>query len=527
MRLFPTRPALDLTIAGIAVTLAGVLLFQPAVIAWGGALLVGLAVARAVTLLNVTRVRAAGFEMVWRTQGAVARVVRGETIELEAEVRNRDTRAARYVELRAIGSSGLGLELIPRAGEVPAGGRLRVSLMVRGDRVGRHGLYGLALELRGSPGLFEVPLTFANPVGVEVTPSVTRFERKRARGSSVLGAVASGRRSRRQGDAAELREIREHQFGDSFKRIAWKASARRGKLLVRDHELEERDIVWFLLDASVELWAGREGAAPLDLAIDAVASLIHEHVRQGNAVGLAIVTSQRTLWFNPERGSAHARRLTLALLDTPAALEPERSGLDEAAVATRVLEHLRALAPQRLQQVEVGDLDRIAALASSAMARAPFPERRIVAPSERESRLRSYLAAFGMSLPPRLEPERTRTDPALLEAMARVGRGRLRATTLYLASPLPDDARWALFAPVLGSLQRRRPALVWLVASERLGLILPPDAPGRAAAIAARLATEGGQRAGERELHRLGVRIEHLPSLVRHVSGSFPRDGAT
>ncbi|MET0412302.1 MAG: DUF58 domain-containing protein, partial [Polyangiaceae bacterium] len=124
MRLFPTRPALDLTIAGVAVTLAGVLLFQPAVIAWGGALLVGLAVARAVTLLNVTRVRAAGFEMVWRTQGAVARVVRGETIELEAEVRNRDTRAARYVELRAIGSSGLGLELIPRAGEVPAGGRL-------------------------------------------------------------------------------------------------------------------------------------------------------------------------------------------------------------------------------------------------------------------------------------------------------------------------------------------------------------------------------------------------------------------
>jgi uncharacterized protein (DUF58 family) len=519
MRLYPTRPALDLAIGGIAVILAGVLLFQPAVIAWGGALLVGLAVARAVTLLNVTRVRAAGFEMVWRGPGLVARVARGESVEIEAEVRNRDSRAARYVELRALGSASLGLEVLPSAGEVPAGGRLRVSVVVQAHRVGRHGLYGLALELRGSPGLFEVPLTFANPMGVEVSPSLSRPERTRVRGTPALGAAANGRRARRRGDAAELREIRDHQFGDSFKHIAWKASARRGKLLVREHELEERDVVWLLLDASVELWAGREGAAPLDLAIDAVASLIHEQVRQGNAVGLGIVSAQSTIWINPDRGAAHGKRLAHALLDTPTTLEPERSGHDEAAVAARVLEHLRALAPQRLQQVDPADLDRIASLATAALPRAPFPERRIAAPTERESRLRSYLAAFGMSLSPRLEPDRSRTDPRLAEAIARVSQGRLRATALYVASPLPDGARWAALAPALAGRSRRRSSIVWLAASERLGLSLPSDAPGRAAAIAARLASEGGQRTGERELHRLGIRIEHLPSPARQGGG--------
>ena len=35
------------------------------------------------------------------------------------------------------------------------------------------------------------------------------------------------------------------------KRIAWKASARRGQLLVRDFEREERDIVWVILEATV------------------------------------------------------------------------------------------------------------------------------------------------------------------------------------------------------------------------------------------------------------------------------------
>lgn len=525
VRLFPTRSALDLAIAGIAVVLAGVLLFQPAVIAWGGALLLGLAVARAVTLLNVTRVRSAGFEMVWRSSSAVVRGERGERIEVEAEVRNRDTRAARYVELRAIGAPSLRLEVVPAAGEVPAGGRLCVSIFVRPSRVGRHGLYGLALELRGSPGLFEVPLTFANPLGVEVTPRVHEPTAARAHTLSTRRAALSGRRSRRRGEATHFSEIRDHVFGDSFKRIAWKASARRGKLLVREYEIEERDVVWFFLDASVELWAGREGLAPLDLAIDAVASGIREHVRLGDAVGLAIVGAHVFAWLPPEIGAAQEQRLLDALVETPTALPPERSGLDEAAVAARVLEHLRALAPQRLQSVDAGDLDAIASLATSALARAPFPERRVQAATERESRLRSYMAAFGMSGPPRLEPERPRTDLALAAALTRVARGRRAPSLVYVASPAPDAQRWHTLAPTLRVLPRRRLSLVWLVASERLALQLPEGAAGRAASIAARLHVEGGLQSGERELGKLGIRVLHLPPPVPAGSVGVVADG--
>ena len=63
-------------------------------------------------------------------------------------------------------------------------------------------------------------------------------------------AADAGRPGPLSGDGYELRELRDHQPGDPFKRIAWKASARHGTLLVRDHEREERDVVWLLLDAS-------------------------------------------------------------------------------------------------------------------------------------------------------------------------------------------------------------------------------------------------------------------------------------
>src|SRR5688572_32977507 len=165
MQLYPTRPAAHLAVAAVAVAAVGVLADQPAIVGWGGAVVVAVAIARAVTLVSVARIRAAGFEMLWSQSRRVVRTIRGAEVEIEAEVRNRDTLAARYVKLRALASPNLDVKLDPPAGEVAATGRLKVKVTVKTPRVGQHGVYGLALEVRGAPGMFEVPLTFANPYG--------------------------------------------------------------------------------------------------------------------------------------------------------------------------------------------------------------------------------------------------------------------------------------------------------------------------------------------------------------------------
>jgi len=256
MQLYPTNSAFHVAAVGITMVGVGLVTTEPAILAWGGAMIVGLAVARAVTLLSVARVRAAGFEMVWREKGNSRRVARGDVVELAAEVRNRDTRAARYVALRTVASPDLRIEITPASGEVPASGRLAVTIRVVAPRVGRHGIFGLSLEVRGSPGLFEIPLTFANPFGLDVMPSAYRLLARGARGGRSRTLTEAGRPGALSGDGYELREIREHRAGDPLKRVAWKASARRGKLMVRDHEQEERDVIWIVVDASIELWAG-------------------------------------------------------------------------------------------------------------------------------------------------------------------------------------------------------------------------------------------------------------------------------
>src|ERR1700752_4060637 len=107
MQLYPTRIAAHLAVAGVAVVGAGIAAREPAIAGWGGAMLLAVAIARAVTLVSVSRIRAAGFEMLWSGPKRVQRTSRGSTLEIEAEVRNRDTLAARYVKLRTIASSQL------------------------------------------------------------------------------------------------------------------------------------------------------------------------------------------------------------------------------------------------------------------------------------------------------------------------------------------------------------------------------------------------------------------------------------
>ena len=128
VQIHPTRASVDLALTGIGALAVGLIAQEPAVVAWTGALLVGLALARAVTMVGVARVRAAGFEMLWRGEQRMQRVGRGDTIELGAEIRNRDSLAARYVHLRAVCSPDLEVELEPTSGEVPAAGRLAIQV---------------------------------------------------------------------------------------------------------------------------------------------------------------------------------------------------------------------------------------------------------------------------------------------------------------------------------------------------------------------------------------------------------------
>jgi uncharacterized protein (DUF58 family) len=417
------------------------------------------------------------------------------------------------VQLRAVHSPAIVIDVEPQNGEVPAGGRLKVVLRVQTPRVGRHGIHGLSLEVQGGPGLFEVPLTFANPFGIEVLPQPFAMAMRQARGGRSRLSAEAGRPGPLFGDGMELRELREHQPSDPFKRIAWKPSAKRGVLLVREYEREERDVVWLLLDASVELWAGQPGTAPLDIAIDEVAAVAQRHLARGDRVGLGIIGARVLGWLIPDRGPNHGIRLLSALAHCTDTADSDRSDLDEVDVAVRVLEHMRPLDPSAAHRVRPTDLDRIARRAERLRSRAPFPAPEPFAEHRRERTLRRYLSAFGLSSPARLEPDRPKTDAQIAEALARIQREKPRASVVYIWSLPPEPGARPDIERALKGYPRRRIDLRWISMQHERSIPRDQDPLSRAVADAVSLRAQLAQERGELALKRLGVRIDRLRPL--------------
>ncbi len=494
----------------MGVVLGGLLLQSGPVVTWGGALVLGLSVARALTRLGVSRVRAAGLEMLWRGDVRRLSTTRGQDLVLEAELRNRHSAPVRFRGLRAVAAPELAVHVSPEADEVPAHTRLCVTVTVRGLRVGRHGIHGLSLEVESGPSLFEVPLTFANPFGVEVLPTPYHVLVRSARGGRSRQQADEGRPGRLRGEGGELRELREHQSGDPFRRIAWRASARRGVLLVREYERDERDVVWLVLDAAVDHWAGPPGESALDRAVDELAAVALRHGRNGDRVGLAIVGTRTLCFEKPERGIAHAARLVEKLVHVTGCLDADRSGLDEQELALRVIEHMRPLDPQLSAHVHASELDRIARRAEKLRQRAPFPEVITQAPTPRERSLRRYLAAFGVSSPARVDPERVRVDMEMIRSFERIRQQRARPSLIYVWSDAPDETTRPALARTLAERKRRGVTWKWLLMRPSLGSSADDSPKAQTARDAFSLRQKLAVERGERCLQRLGIRLERL-----------------
>lgn len=519
MRLHPTRPTFHLALVAVGTVMIGIAAHLAAVVAFGGAMILAIAVGRALARVTVTRLRSAGFEMVWSTPKRVVRTNRGGIVEFDAELRNRGIDDVRGVGLRVIASSMLEATSTPDFVDLPGHSRIKVRVRVRAKRVGRWGVHGMALEVRGTPGggegLYEVPLMFANPFGVEVFPRALKVYMDTPVGGRARRASETGRPTAIAGEGDELRELRDHVPGDPFKRIAWRASARRGKLVVREMERDQRDVVWIAIDASVELWSGLEGRAPLDDGVDEVAALAARHLMNGDRVGLIVAASRLRTWIPPAAGPHHALKLAAALASSASMVDADRCELDEVEVAARVAEHARPLDPRGLADLAKGNLDHLAARAESLRARAPFAPRLPQGAYPRERMLRHYLASFGIEVPPRAEGENDRTQTCLAGAFEKLAREKTRPSIVYVWGPAPRTDSVMLGA--LRKLRAHRIDVRWLLPQTTMNLV-PEIEPANVEqaveqAVDARARTQRVR--GERLLRRIGVKVRGKHVIAR------------
>jgi len=517
----PRPSTIATAMAGVGLALIAILANRPEAALAGGALLAAVAWGRASTRGDVARARRAGFEMVWREPSRRARLGVGSSRVFVAELRNRSDAVVHVTGLRAVASEGLRAVVRPAELDVMPGGFARIEVEVSGRRVGRHGVHGLALGAGGVGAAFEVPLTFANVLGIEVVPRAIDSGLRPPRGGRLRADPAAGRARNRRGDGAEIREIRDIAPGDSFRKIAWKASARRGKLMVREMDIEERDVVWIVVDVSAEGWLGPLGDAPLDRAIDVAANFAVERARHGAAVGIACTTDHVVAWSPPQRGGADLDRLGAVWLDAADPYGADRCGSNVDELLKLAVEHARPLDPAGLADLPRGDVDRLLQRLETLRARAPFQLPAPLAASTNESRdrlVRHYVASFALDVVARSTG--ALSTNGIADALRKIHRGRPRPTDVVVVAAAPTQVSTEL-REAATMLRKKGVRVRWAAVDPRLGL----DAPlgGEAVRDAVEIEVGNARKAALTNLTAAGIRVLDARSLViKHPQRRLP-----
>jgi len=117
------------------------------------------------------------------------------------------------------------------------------------------------------------------------------------------------RYSRNRGQGREFESLREYREGDEYRNICWRASARRGKLITRQFQMERSQTIWLVIDSGRLMRTKVAGLSKLDYAVNAALSLGQVALGSGDRVGLLTYGRSIRHRILPNRGSFHLRTI--------------------------------------------------------------------------------------------------------------------------------------------------------------------------------------------------------------------------
>ncbi len=136
--------------------------------------------------------------------------------------------------------------------------------------------------------------------------------------------------------------VRDYMPGDSYSRIHWRSTARRGRLIVKEFELDPLADIWIVLDLAADVQSALAGSqavrrqpsilparislppSTLEYGVAVAASLVVHFLERDRSVGLLAHGKTRAV-IQPDRGAPQVFRLleTLAVLDGDGPLDLE------------------------------------------------------------------------------------------------------------------------------------------------------------------------------------------------------------
>jgi len=249
---------------------------------------------------------------------------------LRYEIANRTT-SERRVAIVEAPADRLAIDLDEARATLPPRTRATVTIGIVPRERGRTALRSYHARILSRLGIVELRRTFRAPVALRVMPDLSALDRS---GDLVARTklIESGlRRLRRRGVGGEFASLREYTTDDAFRSIDWKASARRGKPMVAQYEVERAQQIVVAIDAGRLMSARLGDRRKLDYAVSASLAIAAIARLAADRVGVVAFAANVLARVAPGSGAAHSAQLTDVLSDLEPRFEEadyERAFLD-------------------------------------------------------------------------------------------------------------------------------------------------------------------------------------------------------
>ena len=290
----------------------------PGVLAFDAAILL-VAIGDATTLPRRATFRAR------RDMGPIA--TRGARHPIEIVVEN-GSRRAHDLEIRDDVGGLLAEEEPPPPLRLMGRSRGRVRHVVVPRERGGFVLERVFVRCASRLGLWRVQHALPARDELAVYPALAQISRyalyARLNRMSLLGV----RRTRRVGTDNEFERLRDYAADDQYRAIDWRATSRRLKLTVRDHQTNQSQRVVFAVDCGRMMVNATAGTSMLDAALDAALTLSYVALSNRDEAGLLCFGERILRWVPPRGGRRQLDRMIAACHDVEAELVESR--FDEA-----------------------------------------------------------------------------------------------------------------------------------------------------------------------------------------------------
>jgi uncharacterized protein (DUF58 family) len=186
--------------------------------------------------------------------------------------------------------------------EVPPGGEVRLEYTVMPRERGSDEFLGTVLRIKCPLGLAERQVWMPTEEPVRVYPNVLalkEFDLLRQQGR--LREIGI-RRSRIRGLGTEFESLRQYTEGDDYRKIDWKATARKGEVMVRQYEQERNQSVLICIDIGRHMLSEVNGVRKLDHVLDSLLMLANAANLAGDLVGLLVYAENVRRFLPPRKG---------------------------------------------------------------------------------------------------------------------------------------------------------------------------------------------------------------------------------